>query len=432
MSSARAVARDVLERVEDGAYVHLLLPEALRRTGLSDRDRAFATDLVYGTVRMQRAVDHLIAAVSSRPVDSLEPSVRAGLRLGAYQLLRGVAPHAAVGETVSTVPQRAAGFVNGVLRALARLGPPWPWPEGDGVAAVAVRTSHPDWIVESLVAELGRDDALAMLELDNAAPAVTLRVNPLRSTFDALLAEIEGAGASAERGCLVEGALIVRGTGDPRSLPAVRDGRATPQDQGSQAVTRLRDPRPGETVLDVAAAPGGKATGAAESMGDVGTVLAIDLRAGRVRLVREAAQRLGLASVRTAVGDGRALPVRSGSFDKVLLDAPCSGLGVLRRRPDARWRIQPQDATGLASLQRHLLGEAARAVRPGGRLVYAVCTLTAAETREVDAWAVQSLVGFDAAPPPGPPWRPCGRGARILPQDAGTDGMFVLSLDRRA
>lgn len=430
MTSARSVAREVLERVDKGAYANLLLPEALRRTRMSDRDRAFATDLVHGAVRMQRAIDHLLEAVSARPLADLDPPVRAALRLGAYQLLRGVPPHAAVGETVAVAPQRAGGFVNGVLRALARSGPPWPLPSGDDATSVGVRTSHPDWIVETLVAELGHRDAMAVLENDNDAPAVTLRVNPRRTTTEALTAELEGAGARVERGALVPGSLMVRGTGDPRTLPAVREGRATPQDQGSQAVVDLLGALRGESVLDVAAAPGGKATAAAEAMDDRGTVVAVDAHARRARLVAEAAHRIGLSSVHAVVADGRALPVRDACFDRVLLDAPCSGLGVLRRRPDARWRVGPDDVADLASLQRELLAGAARAVRPGGRLVYSVCTLTAAETTGIDEWAAEHLSDFEAVEPPGAPWRRRGRGAMILPHDAGTDGMFAVVLDR--
>ena len=183
MSTARAIAVDALVRVEDGAYSHILLPELLRKQSLEPRDRAFATDLVYGTLRMQRALDYLIARVSKRPIASLDAGVRAALRLGAYQLVTGTSPHAAVGETVGVVAERARGFANGVLRSLARLGPPWPLPAGDGIDAIGTRTSHPDWIVQTFVGELG-DAALPTLALDNEPPSVTLRVNPMRATRD--------------------------------------------------------------------------------------------------------------------------------------------------------------------------------------------------------------------------------------------------------
>jgi len=186
-------------------------------------------------------------------------------------------------------------------------------------------------------------------------------------------------------------------------------------------------------VLDLASAPGGKATAAAERMRGEGLVVAADLHAGRVRTVVRAAQRIGVQrTVSTVVADGRNPPVRDGAFDRVLLDAPCSGLGVLRRRPDARWRVQPTDVHDLAALQRILLATAAAAVMPGGRLVYAVCTLSKDETVDVDAWAHAHLPELAAESPPPAPWRPYGRGAILLPSDAHTDGMFVLSLTRRA
>jgi 16S rRNA (cytosine967-C5)-methyltransferase len=430
--NARRVALEALLRVEDGAFAHILVPEMLRRRRLTPRDRALVTELAYGTVRMRRALDHLLGQVSSRPVDSLDPPVRAALRLGAYQLLVGVPAHAAVGETVSLADARARGYVNGVLRALARLGPPWPLPAGHDVPSIAIRTSHPDWIVTELVTTFGIADAVATLELDDEPAPVTLRVNRRRATPESVAGELRGAGVEVTRGELVGDALVLRHAGDVGALAPVRDGRATPQDQSSQAVVEVLDPQPGERVLDAASAPGGKSTAAAERMGD-GLVVAADLHPGRVRTVVRAARRLDLeAAVVPLVADARHPPVRSGAFDRVLIDAPCSGLGVLRRRPDARWRIRPEDVAVLAALQRSLLAAAARTVRVGGRLVYSVCTLTNAETREVDTWAAAALPEFVALDPPGVPWRPHGRGAILLPCDARTDGMFVLALERTA
>jgi 16S rRNA (cytosine967-C5)-methyltransferase len=224
--------------------------------------------------------------------------------------------------------------------------------------------------------------------------------------------------------------LLVRHTGDLGALDAVRAGRVSPQDQASQAVVAALDPQPGDRLLDVAAAPGGKAVAAAECIGDDGVVVAADVHPARVRAIARAADRLGLGAVAPLAADGRRLPVRDASFDRVLLDAPCSGLGVLRRRPDARWRVKPEDVTQLATLQRDLLTSAARAVRPGGRLVYSVCTLTQLETLAVDAFAASELAELVACEPPGAPWQPHGRGALLAPSAAGTDGMFVLVLER--
>jgi 16S rRNA (cytosine967-C5)-methyltransferase len=429
----RTLAIEVLVRVEDGAFANVLLPARLRSTSWDGRARAQATDLVYGTLRRRRALDALIEPLLDRDLDDLDAPVRAALRLGTYELVEGVPAHAAVGETVSAVGRtapRAKGFVNAGLRRVADLGPPWPWPAGDATEAVAVRTSMPDWIVERLVADLGRDDALAVLDAANRPAPLTLRVDPRRAGPDAVAAELVASGATVERGALLPGALLVRGAGDPARIAAVADGRATPQDQASQAVAAVVGAVPGERVLEVGAAPGGKTTALAAAMNDTGLVAAVDVQESRLGLVRRAVTRLGLSSVAPLVADGRRLPFGPGSFDRVLLDAPCSGLGVLRRRPEARWRIEPEAVNQLASLQRELLTAAAALVRPGGRLVYSVCTLTSAETIGIDEWAMEQLPDFTAAPAPGDPWQPWGRGGLLLPSAADTDGMFVLVLGR--
>jgi 16S rRNA (cytosine967-C5)-methyltransferase len=425
--SSRAVAIDALVRVEDGAFSHLLLPSLLRRSGLAARDRAFVTDLVYATLRAERRLDDLLGRVSARPVEALDPPVRAALRLGALQLLRGVAPHAAVAETVAAVPARGRGYVNATLRSLTRLGPPWPEPPTEAVAL-----SYPDWLVERLRADLGVDDARALLLAGNERGAVTLRPNPARADAAGVEGELVGAGATVTRGRLVAGALVVRGAGDPASLAPVAEGRATPQDQGSQAVVEYLAPQPGDRVLDVAAAPGGKATAIAELVGAAGLVVAADVHPGRLGLVATAARRLGLDRLRTLVADARHVPVRSGAFDRALVDAPCSGLGVLSRRPESRWRISADALPRLARLQRAMILEAAPAVRPGGTLVYAVCTVTAAETADVAQHVIAALPDWTVLPPPPAPWRPSGGGGLLLPQVAGTDGMFVLGLRRHA
>jgi 16S rRNA (cytosine967-C5)-methyltransferase len=369
---ARAVAIEALLRIDEGAYANLVLPALLERSDLSGQDRRFATELVYGTTRMRRACDWLVDRFLMRPPD---PTTRAVLRLGAYQLQFLQTPaHAAVSATVACAPGRTRGLVNAVLRRVASAGPP-AWP-GDGV-----RLSYPDWIVERLVADVGQADAAGAMEQMNVAAEVTRRA----------------------------------------------DGYT--QDRASQWVAAAIDTQPGERVADVCAAPGGKATALAAA--GAGLVVGLDHRMVRAGLVAANAARLGLDRVAAVVGDGTAPPLHPGAFDRVLVDAPCSGLGVLRRRPDARWRIAPTDVTDLVALQRRLLTAAAGLVRPGGLLAYSVCTLTAAETVEVDAWLADQHPSFVGVTPPGEPWTPAGRGARLLPQAAGTDGMFVL-LTRRA
>lgn len=433
-TNARVLAIDALERIEAGAYSHVLLPMILRASKLDARDRAFVTFVVYGTVRERRRIDALLIPRCHQNVDRLEPRVRAALRLGTFQLLHGTPAHAAVSETVSAAPERARGLVNAVLRKVADAGPPFPESKNAGV-----RYSYPNWIVNELAAAVPPDELPALLEAGNEPAAVTLRPNSRVTTADALERELLDGDARVERGALVPDALVVSGIGDPAALPAVAEGRATPQDQGSQAVVDVLDPQPGDRVLDIAAAPGGKATAAAERVsvngeggGRSGRVCAMDLHPGRLRLVAQAVSRLHLDNVDCVVADGRHLPVHPGAFDRVLVDAPCSGLGVLRRRPEARWRITKDAVEPLAALQRSLLEAASHAVAPGGLLVYAVCTLTRAETIDVAEWAVANLTEFTVEGLPGEPWTERGPGVLLLPHRAGTDGMFVLPMRRNA
>jgi 16S rRNA (cytosine967-C5)-methyltransferase len=366
--SARRVALDALRRIEsDGAYANLVLGPMLASSGLGDMDRRFVTELVYGTTRMRRACDAVIDRFVTSPPDDATRSV---LRLGAYQLVfAGVAPHAAVSETVGLAPKRTRGFVNAVLRKVARLSvASMSWPS-DGA-----RLSYPDWMVDLFRAELG-DDAFPALERMNQAPPVTER----------------------------------------------SDGYV--QDESSQWVAAAVEARAGERIFDLCAAPGGKATAVARTGS---TVIAGDRRVGRARLVAENVRALGL-DLPVVAADGIEPPFRAESFDAVLLDAPCSGLGALRRRADARWRIQPGDLADLAILQRRLFDSAATLVAPGGRLVYSVCTITAAES--VDHPTPSGFEVDPTAPSIGT-WRAFRQGWRVLPHDADTDGMVLIRYRR--
>lgn len=360
--SARMVAFRCLQRIDhEGAYANLVTAAELSRSKLSERDRKFVTELVYGTTRMRRACDALVDRfVSTTP----SPEVRTVLRLGAYQLhFAGVPAHAAVGETVELAPKRARGFVNAVLRRVSST--PMTWPSD------AVRLSYPDWIVQRLTDELGYDDAIKTLTIMNEAPSVTER----------------------------------------------DDGYI--QDLGSQWVTAAVPAREGQLILDVCAAPGGKATGIATS-GAV--VIAADLQPQRVGLITENAARLGTSDVLALAADACNPPFPHETFDAVLIDAPCSGLGTLRRRADARWRITPKDVTDLVALQQRIVDACAPLVKPGGILVYSVCTLLA-----VEANSHQFPEDFAAMTErPEGDWRALGDGWRVLPHDADTDGMILL------
>jgi len=372
MTSARALAVAALVRIDEGVFANLVVPALLAETDLVDRDRAFATELIYGATRMRRACDFLVDRFVGR---TLQPEVRAVLRLGAYQLsFLQTPPHAAVSAMVSEAPERARGLVNAILRKVASNTQPG-WPDD------ATRLSYPDWVVARLVNDLGRTDAMAALTQMNAAPAVHVRP----------------------------------------------DGYT--QDPASQAVGNEVGVEMGDLTADLCAAPGGKATAMAAAGASL--VVAGDRSASRAALVSQNARALGYDRVAVVVADGRYPPLRPDRVDRVLVDAPCTGLGVLRRRPDARWRVKAGDVRRLGELQRELLAAAALAVRPGGTVTYSVCTLTLAETGAIDRWLATAHPALEPLPPPSAPWQPVGRGARLLPQAAGTDGMYLLKLRRR-
>lgn len=359
--NAREVAYEALLRIDhDGAYANLVVPALLDRSSLSDQDRRFVTDLVYGTTRMRRACESLVERfVLTEP----DPEVRTLLRLGAYQLaFGGTAPHAAVGETVELAHPKVRGFVNAILRRVA--GAETVWPDD------ASRLSYPDWIADRFVAELGEFEGFAALECMNEPPPVHERA----------------------------------------------DGYI--QDRASGWVADLVGAVAGERVLDVCSAPGGKAT----AMASTGAlVIAADLQAHRAALVADNAHRIGY-DIPVVVADGTSPPFREHSFDRILIDAPCSGLGALRRRPDARWRISEQDIVDLAGIQQRLLDATAPLVRPGGVLVYSVCTITAAESIDHPTPHGFEVITDDV----GDEWTSFGKGFRILPQDADTDGMVII------
>jgi 16S rRNA (cytosine967-C5)-methyltransferase len=366
------VAAEALERIAgSGAYANLVVPALLERGELESRDRAFVTDLVYGTTRMQRACDWLVDRFLPDP-DRVDVAARSWLRLGAFQLaVLGTPPHAAVGATVEAAPRRLKGLLNAVLRKVAA-GLPVVWPDD------ATRLSQPDWIVDRLIRDLGPDEALAALEAMNAPAEVTVRA----------------------------------------------DGYV--QDRASQWVADAVGAGPGDRIADLCAAPGGKATAVASTGA---CVVAVDLHPARAGLVAGNAERLGLSGhLDVVTADALRPPLRPATFDKVLLDAPCSGLGALRRRPDARWRITPADVDELATLQLRLVDAALALLRPGGELTYSVCTLTRSESEAVDQHLAAHHRAVVALDRPAAPWRPLGRGALLLPQDAGTDGMYLLRL----
>jgi 16S rRNA (cytosine967-C5)-methyltransferase len=419
--TARRLAADVLLQVErDGAFASAALSAALaREPDLDPRDRALATELVYGVLRWRGILRETIGRQTPRGITKLDPAVRAHLEIAAYQILRmdRIPAAAAVDEAVSGVKrqrgERMGGFANAVLRKVAA-DPARP--DEDERARLAL----PAWLSRALRRDLGAEDARAVALASLAVPRTFLRANVRKTTCEALAERIhsERPGARATRWAGAPGALEIAADGDLQALPSFREGLFTVQDAAAQAVAALVRPRPGERILDACAGRGGKTGALVELAGGPVEVDAADDHPGKLeRLVSEMA-RLGHAGVRTvavdlAVGAGGLAP----PYDAVLVDAPCTGTGVLARRPEIRWRLVRDDAARLAEVQRTILSRAAGLVRPGGRLVYAVCSLLAAEGPQVTA----SL---------GAEWTMEGE-HRWLPHREGTDGFYAVVWARR-
>jgi 16S rRNA (cytosine967-C5)-methyltransferase len=412
ISPARRAAFDTVLRVfEDDAYADRAFRSAAE--GLEPRERALAQRLAYGTVQRVRTLDHGIEQLGKRPVAKLDPPVRAGLRLGAYQLaFSEVAAHAAVNESVELVRaaglERAVKFTNAVMRRLG-LGLRElveSLPDGTPEEA-ALRHSYPDWVARVWWRDLGADDARALMRAQNEPPERAVRVNPLRP------GQVQG-----EPDPELPGALVVEHV-DESDLAA---GLIWPQSRGSQLAGLAAGVEPGERVLDLCAAPGGKATQLAATAAEM---VAVEKHPGRARELEENVKRLGVTNVRVVNADALELPADLRGFDRVLVDAPCSGLGVLAARPDLRWRAQP-----LPELQRDLLRVAAERMKPGGSVLYSVCTINADENEAVvDASGLEPDALGEDWPPFAHPRRP--EFLLTLPHVHGTSGFFVARLRSR-
>ncbi|GAS94236.1 fmu protein [Mycolicibacterium canariasense] len=442
LDPARRAAFDVLRAVsERDAYANLALPALLRERGITGRDAAFATELTYGTCRTRGLLDAVIVAAAGRPLDRIDPVLLDLLRLGTYQLLRTrVDPHAALDTTVDQAgiefDTARAGFVNGVLRTIserdeaswvAELAP------GDAVGKAAFVHAHPRWVAQAFVDALGADagELDELLASDDARPVVHLAARPGVLTAAELAEQVDGT-----VGRYSPYAVYLTG-GDPGELAALRKGAAQVQDEGSQLVARALTLAPvagadGGNWLDLCSGPGGKTALIAALAGDTGArVTAVEPAPHRAELVEQNTAGLGVPVLRV---DGREPGLDPGSFDRVLVDAPCTGLGALRRRPEARWRRQPGDVPALGKLQRELLASAIRLTRPGGVVLYATCSPHLAETVGVvaDALRRQPVQALDTRPLfEGVDRLGDGPYVQLWPHRHGTDAMFAAALQVR-
>jgi 16S rRNA (cytosine967-C5)-methyltransferase len=416
--TARACAHVVLRRVfEQGAWADRTLQAEADRMGLTGRDRSLAMALTYGAVQRRATLDHVIERLAGRPVSDIDPPLVAALRLGVLQLayMDRIPAHAAVTESVELAKRdapRGAGLVNAVLRRAAREARaivealPDRTPE-----EAALKHSHPLWIAELWFQTLGPEDARALMAADNRAAEAVLRANTLKTTPEALRERIPSEPVPD-----LPEALVLTGPFDAHGDAMHAEGLYMPQSRAAMAVAHALGAQPGERVLDLCAAPGGKTTHLAALMGDDGEIVAVEANAGRARALERTAKRMGASIVTVRNADARTVD-EPEAYDRVLVDPPCSDLGTLASRPDARWHKGPGDPARLAEIQGAILRAGAATLRPGGTLVYSTCTISPAENEGVVDEFLAQNGGFELLDT-----------RQTLPHRDGTDGFFIARL----
>jgi 16S rRNA (cytosine967-C5)-methyltransferase len=446
IKSAREWALHILLQYEQNqAYSNLLLHQSLEQSQLSTSDKRLVTELVYGCIQRMNTLDWVINQLVTKGIESLQPWVRQVLRLGIYQLkfLDRIPERAAVHETVKLAKQKGhkgvAGLVNGVLRSYLRNREKWQLPsDPTTIQEMALAYSHPKSLVKRFVKWFGQEDAKKIMQTYLQPPKVAMRVNRLkidRTAFQEKWEESE-AGQLAPSAMVENGVILDRG-GNPANSPLFQQGYCTIQDESSMLVAHIVDPKPGQHVLDACAAPGGKTTHIAELMGNQGRIVACDIHVHKIGLIASNCERLGIDIVETHPVDARKLPREwEESFDAILLDAPCSGLGVIRRKPDIKWNKELAKVDSLLQLQRELLQSVSLLLKPGGVLVYSTCTLDPRENQEqveqflhthpqftLDSQLIERLPGaVKERALLGEGW------VQILPHHFGSDGFFIARL----
>ncbi len=446
--TAREAALDILTRVEqEHAYSNLLLNQTLQKYRLDRLDAALATEIVYGTIQRLNTIDYFLDRFVKNGMAKLDPWVRNLLRLSFYQLyyLERIPAHAAVSEAVNIAKRKGhqgiSGMVNAVLRNVVRQKERLVIPAGlNAVQRISLAHSHPEWMVSRWMEQYGEHGAEQICASNNAAPKVAVRVNTLKQKRDKMMETMRRAGLTVVPSRLAESGIVVESGGNMALTPWYANGDVSVQDESSMLVAEIVRPEPGSRVLDCCAAPGGKTAHMAELMNDDGEIWACDIHAHKEKLIRDQAKRLGLRCVKTLVSDAMDLPRHfpDHSFDYILLDAPCSGLGVIRRKPDVKWTKQEPDIVDISALQYGILSEVQRLLRPGGVLVYSTCTIEHEENRGL---IERFLRQFDSFEPdasierliPAHVTKQCliAPGMlQILPHQFQSDGFFIARLKR--
>jgi len=449
--SARGIALEVLYAVDrEEAYSNISLNRLLEKYRPEKLDRGFVTELAYGTLRNQGTIDWVLGRFLKKPLGQLPPLIKNILRMGVYQILYmdKVPDSAACNESANLARNYGhpgtVKLVNGVLRNVARNREQLDFPdiERDPVKGISIRYSHPEWIVRRWVEEFGPREAEKLCQANNEIPPNTVRTNTLRITRDELKQVLAREGVESAEGKYAPETLVIEGFKSIGGLAAHRSGLFMVQDESSTLVSHALSPEPGSYVIDACSAPGGKSTHLAQLMNNRGRILSADIHPHKITLIKENAARLGVEIIEPVVLDAVELDKEyTGRADYVLVDAPCSGLGVLRRRPEIRWRKTPEQISLLHELQVKILSSAARCLKPGGVLVYSACTVTREENMDVineflkssRNFALESLAGYL----PGflsemPGTETLSKGfIRLLPHVHGTDGFFICRMRKK-
>lgn len=439
--NVRDAALSILLAVDKNqAYSNLLLHETIKRHKIEPKDRALLTEMTYGTLQHKMTLDYYLEPFIRGKIDHW---VRWLLRLSLYQMhyLTRIPPHAAVNEAVEIAKRRGhkgiASTVNGILRSILRQGVRSTDEITNPIERLSIATSHPNWLVERWVAAYGMATTQAMLEENNVPPIQTVRVNLTKGTVEEAITHLTAEGIKVERSTLIPECLHITG-GQAARTAAFGQGLITIQDESSMLPATVMNPQPDWRVLDMCAAPGGKTTHLAEKMNDEGSILALDLHPHKLELIDENTARLGLESIDTAPLDGRKAPeyLAVESFDAVLVDAPCSGLGVMRRKPDIKYTKREEDLESLQAIQLSLLKAATRLLKPGGLLIYSTCTVDKTENEGTVAQFLQDVKKMQLTPlqnlPAALDAKQKDGMLQVFPQDFGSDGFFVAAFRKQA
>ncbi|WP_096199314.1 16S rRNA (cytosine(967)-C(5))-methyltransferase RsmB [Bacillus sp. FJAT-45350] len=445
--SVRDIALEILLQIEKNqAYSNLLLNQRVKKELISERDIGLLTEIIYGTIQRRDTLDYYLTPFVKKGLNKLEQWVLVLLRLSLYQMiyLDRVPEHAILNEAVTIAKKRGhqgiSGMVNGVLRSIQRSGVPSIELIKDEMDKLAIETSHPRWLIERWVKEFGYEDAKKMAEMNLIPPSVTIRVNQVKSTVEEAVKRLTDEGLIVTKGDLSQDAIKVTKGYVPSSYSFIK-GFVTIQDESSMLVARALDPQPGMNVLDCCAAPGGKTTHLAERMENEGQVTGLDLHSHKVKLIKEQQDRLELSNIEAKALDARKVQeeYENESFDCILVDAPCSGLGVIRRKPDLKWTKTQNDIEGITSIQKSILQSVAPLLKKGGRIVYSTCTVDRVENEDVvnnflsqnDEFSLDESMGERLPQEILTSKRYQPGMLTILPQDFGTDGFFISVMKKQ-